>query len=242
METAYAQKLNIRELEKANMVISQFITSCSHAMRGPLKSIEGLVNLLYKRRDYSEIDETAFLDLIGETTFKMENMLDELEQLLENSKREVTLKKIDCREIVDAVLARYREEIIAGKVKVDTTIEEAVEFFSDGPRLYLVLSHLLENAIQFQDKSKDEHRIHVTMQTTRQHGTVLISDNGIGVNPEEQGKIFQLFYRATEKSTGAGVGLYVAREAVEKMGGSIYVESLPGRGSIFGVTLPNLAA
>ena len=62
------------------------------------------------------------------------------------------------------------------------------------------------------------------------------------MNPEEQGKIFQLFYRATEKSSGAGVGLYVAREAVEKMGGSIYVESLPGRGSIFGVTLPNLAA
>ena len=156
MKLAQYKKLEFHELEKANMVINQFVTSCSHSMRGPLKSIEGLVNLLYQRNKYSQADATAFLDLIGQTAIKMENMLDELEQILENSNREMILKKIDWREIIDSVLTRYIKEINEGGVIVETSIIETIEFSSDLHRVHLILSHLIENAVQFQDPNKNK--------------------------------------------------------------------------------------
>ena len=242
MKLTQYKKLEFHELEKANMVINQFVTSCSHSMRGPLKSIEGLVNLLYQRNKYSQADATAFLDLIGQTAIKMENMLDELEQILENSKREMILKKIDWREIIDSVLTRYHKEINENNVKVETCIVETIEFTSDLHRVHLILSHLIENAVQFQDPNKSNHSVHIGVETSKKNCVIRISDNGIGIGREVQGLVFNLFFRATQKTKGAGLGLYVVSEAVEKMGGTITVESIVEMGSVFIITLPNLAA
>ncbi len=242
MKLAQSNKLEFQELEKANMVIKQFVTSCSHSMRGPLKSIKGLVNLLYQSNKYSQVDAMSFLDLIGQTALKMENMLDELEQILENSKREIILKKIDWNEMIDSVLARYTKEIKEANITVETCINQPTEFSSDLHRVHLILSHLIENAIQFQDENKNMHSIHIGVQTSRKKCVIRISDNGIGISHEVQGFVFNLFYRATQRTKGAGVGLYVVGEAVEKMGGTITVDSILEMGSVFIITLPNLAA
>jgi light-regulated signal transduction histidine kinase (bacteriophytochrome) len=93
MKNFSTSNLTSNNLVRANEVINQFINSCSHSMRGPLKSINGLVNLLHRSKDYTEAETDTFLNLIEKTTQKMENMLDELEQLLENSKRIITKKK-----------------------------------------------------------------------------------------------------------------------------------------------------
>ncbi len=235
-------KEKIVELEKANRVINQFVTSCSHSMRGPLKSIKGLVSLLYKSKEVPELDAIQFLDLIEESAFKMENMLDQLEQILENSKRELTIKKIDWNELIIAILARYKKEINDGQIKIDIIVDQPEDFSSDRLRLYLILSHIVENAIQFQKGTNGSHKIHIAVQTDVLKGTVRVADNGIGISEEVQDKIFELFYRATVSSKGVGVGLYVVREAVEKMGGTITVESIVGTGSVFVLTLPNMMA
>src|SRR4051812_30530893 len=88
--------VQVLELRKSRVMIGQFIDSCSHAMRGPLKTIEGLVNLLRKRNNYSETEANLFIDLIGTATDKMDNTLQQLEQMLENSQRPISLKKFDC--------------------------------------------------------------------------------------------------------------------------------------------------
>ncbi len=242
MKPAEYNKTKIAELEKANRVINQFVNSCSHSMRGPLKSIKGLVSLLYKSKELPELDAIKFLDLIDESAYKMENMLDELEQLLENSKRRITIKKINWDELIQSVLTRFQKEIVAAQIKVDITIEQLADFSSDQLRLYLILSHVIENAIQFQDETKSGHSIHIGIQTKSPGCIIRISDNGIGINNEAQESVFDLFYRATEISKGVGVGLYVVREAVEKMGGSIIVESERGTGSVFILTIPNLVS
>ncbi len=242
MKLAHSNKLELHELEKANMVINQFVTSCSHSMRGPLKSIKGLVNLLYQSNKYSPADALSFLDLIGQTAVKMENMLDELEQILENSKREIILKKIDWNEMISSVLSRFLKEINENNIKVETCIIQSTEFSSDLHRIHLILSHVIENAIQFQDENKNTHSIHIGVQTSKKKCVIRISDNGIGISREVQGLVFNLFFRATQKTKGAGLGLYVVSEAVEKMGGTITVESIVEMGSVFTITLPNLAA
>jgi len=235
-----SNNLTTNKLERANEVISQFINSCSHSMRGPLKSINGLVNLLHKHKDYSETETTTFLDLIEKTTQKMENMLDELEQLLENSKRLIAINKINWNKLIHSVLNRYQKEIEAGNIKINVIETGSVPFFTDDQRVYLILSHLIENAIQFQDPARGDHHITIAVESLNKKSIVKVSDNGIGIHEDAQEKVFQLFYRATQKSTGAGAGLYIADDAVRKIGGTIQLESVLGGGSTFIIKLPTL--
>jgi signal transduction histidine kinase len=237
MET-YLQTLNTDELQKAKLIIGQFITSCSHTMRGPLKSITGLVNLL-QNADHSKQDATLFLDLIASTINKMERTLDELEHFLENSKREVTWKPVDFRELVHMILQQYEDELVAKHVRVDIEVDQAVPFYSDRARLRIILSNVISNAVQFRDVNKKSQRIAIAVRTTMHNCTVSVTDNGIGIETENQSKIFELFFRATEISRGTGVGLYVVNEAIQKMGGSIHVDSIAGKGSTFLIMIPN---
>lgn len=238
----YLRNLDTTELQKSKLVIGQFITSCSHSMRGPLKSITGLVNLLQDPKNLSPQDTSVFLDLIYSTVNKMENTLDELEHFLENSNREIKLKSVDCRELVDKVLDQFKGEIIAKHVKINLTVEHSIPFSSDGARLRIILGNLLSNAIQFRDVNKKDQEINIKAHITALSGTFSISDNGIGIDPQNHAEIFQLFFRATELSSGIGVGLYVVKEAVEKMGGEISLESVAGQGSMFRIVLPNHAS
>ena len=235
---SYLKDLDTPELQKAKLVIGQFITSCSHTMRGPLKSITGLTNLLQNHKDYTAQEIDMFLSLIESTTQKMERTLDELEHFLENSKRDVTYKLIDCRELLDSVLHQYRDEI-SSKNELTINLDQTVPFYSDAARLRIILSNLISNAIQFRDTNKTSQEIKVSLTTTKENCELIISDNGIGIDPDNQPNIFQLFYRATERSSGTGVGLYVVKEAIEKMNGSISVDSVPGQGSTFKIILPN---
>jgi signal transduction histidine kinase len=240
MRNLSENELTTNELERANEVISQFINSCSHSMRGPLKSINGLVHLLHRSKDYTEAETETFLNLIEKTTQKMENMLDELEQLLENSKRKTIETKINWHNLISTVVARYQKQIESSGIKIGITIAESAPFFTDAERVYLILSHLIENAIHFQCTARRERYINIAVQGTHKINFIEVSDNGIGIDENAQGKIFQLFYRATQKSEGVGAGLYIVDEAVRKLGGKIMVESVPDQGSTFIVSLPNL--
>jgi|SRR5688572_10206239 len=236
----YLKNLETVELQKAKQVIGQFITSCSHSMRGPLKSITGLVNLL-QNNDHSHQDKAMFLNLIDSTVNKMEHTLDELEHFLENSKRDVTVRSIDCHELIHLILHQYEEELSTKHVKVKLDIEQTIPFYSDRPRLRVILSNILSNAIQFRDVNKKKQEIKISVRTTLQNCTLSITDNGIGIDSENHQDIFQLFFRATQRSSGTGIGLYVVNEAVQKIGGSIHIDSTPDKGSTFTVTLPNSA-
>jgi signal transduction histidine kinase len=240
MKNFSTSNLTSNNLVRANEVINQFINSCSHSMRGPLKSINGLVNLLHRSKDYTEAETDTFLNLIEKTTQKMENMLDELEQLLENSKRIITKKKINWDKLIDSVLSRFQKEIETSGIKVSIDITKSVPFFTDDQRVYLILSHLIENAIQFQDPAQVDPYITISVEATSTKGFIKVSDNGIGIHEDVHEKVFNLFYRASQKSTGAGAGLYIVDEAVRKIGGKINLESVLGGGSTFTVCLPNL--
>lgn len=238
MEAAFIQNPELQELQKANQIIGQFINSCSHSMRGPLKSIAGLVGLL-NNVDNSENDSKIFLGLIGKTALKMENMLDELEHFMENSKRNLNLMPIACQEVLDFTLTQYKEEIETKGIKIVGAVEQSAPLYSDLSRLRLIVAHLLANAIQFCDETKTKPEITITFKVDSEGCNITVSDNGVGIDPHEHLKIFQLFYRATAKSSGAGIGLYVVREVVEKMGGKVSVNSLLNKGAAFNIALPN---
>ncbi len=229
------------ELARANDVIGQFITSCSHSLRGPAKSIEGLVNLMLNNRNYTDQEQRMFLDLIVRSSVKMENMLDALEHFLENSRREITSKKIDLCELTEGMMAPYQREIDRLGIKMNIVVDQPYPVLSDPSRLRIMLSNLIDNAIHFRDNHKQVKTIDLSIKVCKSDIFVSISDNGIGIDPAAKDKIFDLFFRASEKSGGSGIGLYVVKEMLIKMNGNVLVESKPGIGTKFILWIPVFA-
>jgi hypothetical protein len=217
-----------REIERLRNVINQFIQSCSHSMRGPLKSIQGLTDLLQNKNEYSP-----------DSSYKLENMLDDLEQFLENSKRNVMPKEVELASVIQSILDEFEGQLQEQNITTSIKIEQHVKMHTDMNRLRIALFNIIENAIRFSDSYKDRKWIDIQGSVNFTSCTLNIMDNGIGMEPGIETKVFDLFYRGTEKSKGLGVGLYVVREVLEKMGGSVTVYSKYGTGSKFFIWLPN---
>jgi signal transduction histidine kinase len=100
------------------------------------------------------------------------------------------------------------------------------------------LNNLLANAIKYHDPKKEEQWIDVQVSNSNDSIKVMVSDNGMGIEPEHHSKIFDMFYRGTFQSKGSGLGLYIVKETVAKMKGTIGLDSTPGKGSSFLITLP----
>lgn len=228
------------ELQRANEVIGQFIASCSHSMRGPLKSIFGLVNLL-RNPEVRANELEIFLDMIRNNTERMEHMLDEMEHFLENAQRKVHVHTVNSREAIEDMLGQQRHATEAAGVTYVTSVNYQAPCYCDRSRMSIILANLVHNAIQFRDEKKIVPIVNVCVEVNRLNTILTVSDNGIGIDSQYHKRIFELFFRGSQKSTGPGIGLYVVNQAVEKMNATITVQSIPDSGSTFTVTIPNTA-
>jgi signal transduction histidine kinase len=194
---------------------------------------------LQNGKQYTEEEAATLFKLITDSTRKMESMLDDLEQFLENSRRDVYSHEVDMTEVVREVLKGYEEQLLSRGITTSIKIEQHVKFNTDVNRLRIALSNIIENAILFSDPEKELRWLDIQGSVSFSNCSINIMDNGIGMKSGSESKVFDLFFRGTEKSQGLGVGLYVVREILEKMGGSITVYSKQSIGSKFFIWLPN---
>jgi signal transduction histidine kinase len=227
-----------QELAKAKNVIDKFLYGCSHTMRGPLKSISGLIKLL--QNPEATEDPYKHLELIQKTVNKMETILNDLEQFLVNSRRDLVIESVSMSKTIDLILERYSREAESKNVRFSKSITQTVPLFTDVERLNLILIQLISNALVFNDSEKADKHIDIFVRVNENGCHIKVLDNGIGMSSDIQKNIFQLFFRGAQQSQGAGIGLYVVNEVLRKMGGSITVTSEEGCGSSFFVWIPNL--
>lgn len=227
------------ELVKAKNAIDQFLYSCSHTLRAPLKSIAGLVNLLKNAKDNPDISPELFLNSIEQTVNKMETVLNELEKFLSNSRQHIETEAIDIHTLLERALTETGFDS-SNPIKVNVKVSQTAPFYNDNNRVATILSQLISNAFQFRDTLKQKQEILINVSIDETACLIEVLDNGIGIKTAVLPYIFQLFYRGTELSTGSGVGLYIVREVVNKLNGTINVTSTDTVGSSFKVTLPNL--
>jgi signal transduction histidine kinase len=105
----------------------------------------------------------------------------------------------------------------------------------------VVLNNVIGNAMKYNDSTKAEQRILVTAEKNNNHLKIQIEDNGIGIEPQHLPKVFDMFYRASENSKGSGLGLYIVKETVSTLQGTIEVNSIMGKGSEFVIEIPMLS-
>ena len=218
----------------------------AHEMKTPLASTRLLVDTLLERR-YQGGEEGAneYLRLIAGENLRLERLVESFQTLsrLEHSRGgrgTLRLEAVQAGEIVDLARARLANRLEAAGCKF--TVEgdlDAPPFTGDREALTAVLVNLLDNALKY---SGDEKRIVLRTQDTADRVTFEVSDDGIGIAPEEQGRVFERFYQADNRLSrtheGCGLGLSIVRSAVQAHGGTVSLQSTPGKGSTFTVAVP----
>ena len=125
-------------------------------------------------------------------------------------------------------------------IKITTKIFQPVAFHTDLTRVRIVLNNLISNAIKYKNPLANPPYLGVMIDVDSERAKITIEDNGQGIPKSKQAQIFDMFFRATESSNGSGLGLYIVKNVVEKLGGNVKVQSLEGEGTSFVVTVPNL--
>ncbi|MBS1509009.1 MAG: HAMP domain-containing histidine kinase [Bacteroidetes bacterium] len=226
-----------QELDKAKSIIDQFINSCSHNLKSPLTSIEGLVMIAEYCSDRDEIKQC--LELIHHCAVNMQEMIKSLEDYTINLQRELNHEEIFATDLVDKILKEYAQHIEENNIAFSTSISQPFNWISDRQCNYLILKNLVDNAIQFSDPTKENKKVNVTVGVQVDQVNMEVSDNGIGIAEDEIEKVFEPFHRSSSHSKGNGLGLFLVKGIVNKLKASISVKSKEKVGTSFSLSLPN---
>jgi signal transduction histidine kinase len=222
-------------LEKTNAELDRFFYSTSHDLRSPLLSIKGLVNIT--RNETVDTKVIRYLDMMTERADRLDLFIRDIIDYSKNTRTQLSREMVDVTRLVEEVRDNFQFLEGAANIRfLDNILVDKV--ITDRTRLAVILNNLISNAIKYHNRDNDNQWIKVNIYPSRKDLNIVVSDNGLGIGEEKQSKIFEMFYRGTETSKGSGLGLYIVKETIEKMNGSIRVESEEGVGTSFTVTIP----
>ncbi|MCS6795076.1 MAG: sensor histidine kinase [Raineya sp.] len=225
------------ELKKLNEELDRFVYSISHELSSPLKSLIGLIQLM--KQDKNPDNLLMYLEMQERSIKKLDLYTKELTDLLRNARLDIDKSRISFRELLNEVLNQRKTDVGYDKVKKIISIRQDKPFVSDKNRLAIILNNLISNSIQYRRENVQAH-VKIQIEVNKEKAIITISDNGQGIGKEHLSKVFDMFYRATEKSQGAGLGLFIVKETINKLKGSIYMHSEINVGTIFKIEIPNL--
>ncbi|GEM_PF-1896440 len=228
------------ELEKRNTELDRFVYSTSHDLRAPLASLLGLITIAESNSSEEDYEQLEILKMMEKSVRRLDGFIGDILDYSRNLRQDVERELIDFEEMVQEQVEglEHLNDLVDHKVNV--SVKCSGDFYSDKRRISVILNNLISNAVKYLDPEKDKSVVNIDIQSDDQIAKIIIEDNGIGIKEEHHEKIFDMFYRATAVSDGSGIGLYITKESVEKLGGSLSMESTPGEGTRFLVKLPNL--
>ncbi|WNS41381.1 HAMP domain-containing sensor histidine kinase [Paenibacillus sp. MMS20-IR301] len=227
------------DLQQLEQLRRDFVSNVSHEVQSPLTSISGYA-LALKQMNLPDSERSRYLDIIIAEADRMSKLSDSLLKLslLESQTQQLQLSTLSLDEQVRRVIVALQPQWSARSIRFDLQLK-TVRLTADHDLLNQVWTNLLGNSIKF---SADGGRISVSMKQELKQVAIRISDDGIGISPEDQKRIFERFFKAdrshNRKVGGSGMGLAIVKQIVLLHHGDVRVESEPGRGSTFTVTLP----
>ena len=227
-------------MQKINAELDNFVYSVSHDLRSPLLAIQGLLNLIFSTSGEVNQETQTYLSMIGSSVNRMDDTIKEILEYSRNSRLDVSVKAIDIGQLIHEIFEDVRH-IYPDSIRMEFSLEREGVFYSDPYRINTLFKNIIGNAVKYQRHGAESSYLKVQAKIDAGRLVMRFEDNGEGIGEEHIDKIFDMFYRASNTSVGTGLGLYICREIVNNLGGSIDVVSTPGAGSVFTVTLNNLA-
>jgi signal transduction histidine kinase len=227
---------NNRLLTKTNEELDRFVYSTSHDLRAPLASVLGLIDIAGKSSSPDEV--TRYLGMMKERVHSLDKFIKDITDYSRNNRLDIQREIINLHQLSTEIWETLKFAPEAQQIKFVVDIPENIEVQADKGRLVTIMSNLISNAIRYHDHKKEEKFIKLRHQINGKGFYLRIEDNGQGIAPEYQNKVFEMFFRANEKSKGSGLGLYIVKETISKLSGTIRLESTPGQGSTFVIKIP----
>lgn len=224
------------KLTKTNEELDRFVYTASHDLKAPLNSVTGLVSLIKLTDDPAEIK--SMVQLIEKSVDSLRHFIGEVTDYARNSRSEIVYESIRLHSLAEDIYATLQFHEKAARIAWRNEIDKDLSIRTDQYRMRIALTNLLANGIKYADTLKPDPFLAITGSITNNVLTITIEDNGIGIAADKLPKLFQMFYRATEKESGSGLGLYIAKESVEKLTGRIEINSVFKQGTTFTITIP----
>lgn len=229
------------ELRRKNEELESFVYTVSHELNRPLITMQGFVSAL--EADYGErLDKEAkrYLGIIRDVSGKMEVLISNLLELSRVGRVAYSKEEVNFSAVVKEAVKAFSSGIEEGGIEL-VVADEFPRLRCDRQRMVQVMENLLSNAIRFMGENPSP-RIEIGHREEDGFHRFWVKDNGIGIDPQYHGNIFELFQclKEAKDAEGTGVGLTIAKKIIEQHGGRIWVESAKGRGSTFYFTLPKM--
>lgn len=229
---------NLAELRKSNSELDKFVYSVSHDLRAPLSSMLGVLEIA--QDDTTEQIILEHLSMLKGNIKKLDGFVSDILDYSRNSRTEIKKEEIDFRNLINDITQNLKFMGANNRsVEISVEVKTNVPVLSDKNRLIFILNNLISNSIRYQNYQIQNPFVDIKIDTSDTETGIIIRDNGIGIRKELHNKIFDMFYRVSEESVGSGMGLYIVKEAVNKLNGKIIVQSEIGQGSTFTIKIPN---
>lgn len=223
------------QLQKANAELDRFVYSASHDLRAPLSSLLGLIEVA--KLDQTGVDR--YLDMMKTKIHDLEEFIKEIISYSRNARMDIKRQPVNLHQAVDEVTGALTFSVGNPDICIENVVPEDMVVHTDSMRLKIVLSNLIDNSLKYRDEKKEKPFIRIEAGERDDVKVIVVKDNGLGIDQIYLDKIFHMFFRASEQSKGSGLGLYIVKETLGKINGSIQVESDLGSGTTFMVELPS---
>jgi len=225
------------ELQKINDELDRFVYSVSHDLRAPLASSLGLIELSKGERN---IDKVLYYNLLKEKSLRrLDDYVNSLIDFSRNYRVGLLVEEIEFRTLIEQCIELnrpYGDE--SSRVHISMEVNQPSPFWGDSLRIRIVLNNLLSNALKYYDDEKEWSVLKIKVTSDEHHVIIKFIDNGIGIDASLVNHVFDMFYRASERPKGSGLGLYITKEVIGKLNGTISLESALGEGTSFTIDIP----
>jgi signal transduction histidine kinase len=168
---------------------------------------------------------------------KMDTFIQKIIEYYKSIRVEDEYNKIDFQVVLDESIRLFKMQ--KPDIEYIVNVDQPVDFINDSFRLSVIIDNLISNAVKYQKPQEANQRIEITVKTTKEKAIIKIEDNGIGIIDQHLNNIFKMFFRSTNSVNGLGIGLYIVKEALHRLGGDISVHSEYGHGTSFTLDIPN---
>jgi len=234
MKDISAIKQTVLELGKANMELQNFMYRLSHDLKGPVASILGLLELA--KHDVNDPKVEPYLTMLNSSTLNLQEVLNNLMDITKIKAGGSKNTEISLRKLTQNIVQNF-SALIRDKNAFIRMPDQDICIFSDLLNIRSILQNLIENALKY---SAETAEIVVDWKLIENDTwlSLEVKDNGNGIDPIYKDKIFDMFFRANDKNPGSGLGLYIVKNAVEVLGGSITMKNNKPNGCIFELEIP----
>lgn len=224
-----------QDLIEVNNELKTLIYKASHEIRGPIVTIIGLSKL--GQEVAKQKDTQVYLQSVIETGHRLDETLRNLLTIMELKDKKLSLEMVDAQEIQN-ILQLIESSYLNSNVAFEMEIDPDIHIKTDKGLFELILKNLIDNSIKYHDPQKTNPYVKIKIEEDADCGRKInVEDNGEGIRGEVSGKIFDMFYRGNKRSTGSGLGLFITKKVVEKLGGEISFSSHPNLSTTFTVCL-----